>query len=126
MQDQLSSGSSAFPKFCVPLSVSASSVLMFERPLGYQHSSSAQLFNSCPKLRIHLLHVSEPAAVSPLSDLSTYSNSSDQEFIFSNTGQDCMELYPKNIRCRAQRQQKNELVQFYFTCISTEAWSYSS
>ena len=62
MQDQLSSGSSAFPKFCVPLSVSASSVLMFERPLGYQHSSSAQLFNSCPKLRIHLLHVSETSS----------------------------------------------------------------
>ena len=78
--------------------------------------NSESTFSMCQK----------PAAVSPLSELRTYSNSSDQEFIFSNTGQDCMELYPKNIRCRAQRQQKNELVQFYFTCISTEAWSYSS
>ena len=78
--------------------------------------NSESTFSMCQK----------PAAVSPLSDLSTYSNSSDQECIFSNTGQDCMELYPKNIRCRVQRQQKNELVQFFFTCISTEAWSYSS
>ena len=55
----------------------------------------------------------KPAAVSPRSEVSTYSNSSDQECIFSNTGQDCMELYPKNIRCRAQRQQKNELGQLF-------------
>lgn len=65
MQDQLFSGSSGFPKFCVPLPVSASSVFMFEKPLGYQHSSSTQLFNSCPKLRIHLLHVSETSSCEP-------------------------------------------------------------
>ena len=65
MQDQLFSGSSGFPKFCVPLPVSASSVFMFEKPLGYQHSSSTQLFNSCPKLRIHLPHVSETSSCEP-------------------------------------------------------------
>ena len=65
MQDQLFSGSSGFPKFCVPLPVSASSVFMFEKPLGYQPSSSTQLFNSCPKLRIHLLHVSETSSCEP-------------------------------------------------------------